>query len=64
GAGGGKNLADEYGVQFLGSVPIDIDVCKFSDTGKITICEKPNSEVADSFNSVVHKIEKHFNEFA
>ena len=36
GAGGGKNLADEYGVQFLGSVPIDIDVCKFSDTGNFS----------------------------
>ena len=64
GTGGGRNLADEYGVQFLGSIPIDIDVCKFSDTGKIAICEKPNSEVANSFNSIAHKIEEHFNEFA
>ena len=58
GAGGGKNLADEYGVQFLGYVPIDIDVCKFSDAGKITICEKPDSKVANSFKSIMYKIEQ------
>ncbi|MFZ0456310.1 MAG: Mrp/NBP35 family ATP-binding protein [Ignavibacteriaceae bacterium] len=60
GEGGGQKLADEYNVQFLGSIPIDIDARILSDKGKSIICEKPNSEVSNSFKSIVNKIEEHF----
>ena len=40
-SGGGKKLADEYNVQFLGSIPIDIDVRILSDKGEPIVWKKP-----------------------
>ncbi len=34
GKGGGERLARECGVPFLGSIPIDPELCRFSDMGK------------------------------
>jgi len=62
GSGGGKKLADDYGAQFLGSIPIDIDARIFSDKGKSIILEKPNCEVTKSFKSIVNLIEEHYQE--
>ncbi len=61
-SGGGKKLADEYSVQFLGSIPIDINVRILSDKGEPIVCEKPDLEVSHSFKSIVNKIEEHFKE--
>lgn len=61
-SGGGKKLADEYNVQFLGSIPIDIDVRILSDKGKPIVCEKPELEVSNSLKSIVSKIAEHFKE--
>jgi ATP-binding protein involved in chromosome partitioning len=63
-SGGGRKLAHELDVQFLGSIPIDIDARILSDKGKSIVCEKPGSEVSNSFKSIINKIEEHFNEFA
>ena len=57
GEGGGKKLADDYGVQFLGSVPIDIDARILGDKGKPIVLEKPNCEVTKTFKSIVNLIE-------
>jgi ATP-binding protein involved in chromosome partitioning len=62
GEGGGEKLAYEYNVKFLGSIPIDIDSRILSDKGKSIICEKPNSEVSQSFKSIVNEMEGHFKE--
>jgi len=62
GSGGGKKLADDYGAQFLGSIPIDIDARIFSDKGKSIILEKPNCEVTKAFKSIVNLIEEHYQE--
>jgi ATP-binding protein involved in chromosome partitioning len=59
-SGGGKKLADEYHVQFLGSIPIDINVRVLSDKGEPIVFKKPDSEVSISFKSIVNKIEEHF----
>jgi ATP-binding protein involved in chromosome partitioning len=52
-AGGGKKLAEDYDVQFLGSIPIDINARIFSDKGKSIILEKPDCEVTKSFKSML-----------
>ena len=61
-SGGGKKLAHEYNVQFLGSIPIDIDVRILSDKGESIICKKPSSEITHSFKSIVNEIKENFNE--
>ncbi|MDQ7816184.1 MAG: Mrp/NBP35 family ATP-binding protein [Melioribacteraceae bacterium] len=60
GSGGGKKMADDYGVQFLGSIPIDIDTRILSDKGKLIVLEKPGCEVTNAFKSIVKLIEEHY----
>jgi len=60
GEGGGITLAEKYEVQFLGSVPIDIDVRILSDKGKPIVLEKPDTEVSKSFKSIASLIRFHF----
>jgi len=60
GEGGGRKLADDHEVQFLGSIPIDIDARIFSDKGKSIILEKPDCEVTNSFKSIVNLLEEHY----
>ena len=56
GEGGGKKLAEDYGVPFLGSIPIDIDARILGDIGKPIVLEKPNCEVADTFKIITNAI--------
>lgn len=58
GEGGGKKLADDYGVPFLGSIPIDIDARILGDKGKPIVLEKPNSEVTNALKSIANLIEE------
>lgn len=64
GSGGGEKLASDYDVQFLGSIPIDIDARILSDKGKPIILEKPECEVSKAFKSIAglisEKIENQF----
>lgn len=60
GEGGGKKLADNYNIPFLGSIPIDIDTRILSDQGKPIVLEKPNCEVSKSFKSISELIQVHF----
>ena len=60
GEGGGKRLAEEFGVQFLGSIPIDIDARILGDKGRPIVLEKPDSEVSQSFKLISHTINNCF----
>lgn len=60
GEGGGKKLADDYDIEFLGSIPIDIDARILSDKGKPIVLEKPYCEVTNSFKTISRSIQKQF----
>ena len=60
GEGGGKKLADDYGIPFLGSIPIDIDARILGDNGKPIVLEKPDCEVTNAFRAIVNLIEEHY----
>jgi len=60
GSGGGKKMAEENDVHFLGSIPIDIDARILGDKGKPIILEKPNCEVTNAFKSIAGLIETHY----
>ncbi|MDZ7764778.1 MAG: Mrp/NBP35 family ATP-binding protein [Melioribacteraceae bacterium] len=62
GEGGGKRLADEFGVPFLGSIPIDIGARISGDSGKPVVLDKPSGEVSEAFSAIVESIENHFKE--
>lgn len=60
GEGGGKRLADKFGIPFLGSITIDIDARISGDSGKPVVLDKPTGEVSEAFSSIVESIENHF----
>ncbi|MCJ7720986.1 Mrp/NBP35 family ATP-binding protein [Candidatus Bathyarchaeota archaeon] len=54
--GGGKKVAQEFSVPFLGSIPLDPRVCEASDLGRPFIMEYPDSPAAKAFMEIVEKI--------
>jgi ATP-binding protein involved in chromosome partitioning len=60
--GGGKKVAQEYSVPFLGSIPLDPRICEASDLGHPFIMEHPNSPASTAFMEIVEKIKAYIQE--
>jgi len=56
GKGGGKRVADELGVDFLGEVPIDPRVVEGGDLGKPIVVFAPESEAAQAFKRLAGEV--------
>jgi ATP-binding protein involved in chromosome partitioning len=56
GKGGGKRVADELGVDFLGEVPIDPRVVEGGDLGKPIVVYAPESEAAQAFRHIAGEV--------
>ena len=56
-AGGGKRIAEELNIPFLGRIPIDPEICKDSDSGIPFIIEHMNSPATKAFMEIVKKVE-------
>ena len=57
GAGGGKRIAEELNVPFLGQIPIDPKICEEADKGASFLAENANSASAKAFKEIVKKVE-------
>lgn len=56
GSGGGKKAAEELGVPFLGSVPMEVAVREQGDTGMPIVMKKPDSPAGMAFLEIAKKI--------
>jgi ATP-binding protein involved in chromosome partitioning len=56
-SGGGRRIAEELKVPFLGSVPLDPRISEDSDNGKPFILEHSDSPAAKAFMDIVEKVE-------
>jgi len=56
GKDGGKRVADELGVDFLGEVPIDPRVVEGGDRGKPIVVYAPESEAAQAFRRLAGEV--------
>jgi len=63
-SGGGKKMAEETGVPFLGSIPIDPKVGMDSDKGLPFVIEHADSPAAKAFIEIVNKVEAYLKENA
>jgi len=54
--GGGEKLAQEFGLRFLGRIPIDPRVVDTGDTGRPFIAAYPESPTAKAFEELIRKI--------
>ena len=57
-SGGGKKIAEELGIPFLGSIPIDQKICEDADKGMSFIVEHVDSPATKAFMEIVRKIEQ------
>ncbi len=56
GEGGGKNLADEYDVPFLGEIPIGMEVREAGDKGTPVVISNPDSPQSIAFMKVAEEV--------
>ena len=52
GVGGGERLAAQYGVPFLGSLPLELRIREQTDGGKPTVVAEPQSTVAQRYHDI------------
>src|SRR6476661_8350815 len=56
GSGGGQKLCDEYGLNFLGQVPLGMEVREGGDKGTPVVVSFPDSPQAAAFNKVAEEV--------
>ncbi len=55
GEGGGELMSKDYGVDLLGSLPLDIHIRMQADGGKPTVIAEPDSKVAKIYKEIARK---------
>ncbi|GAA5170679.1 iron-sulfur cluster carrier protein ApbC [Viridibacterium curvum] len=56
GSGGGEKMCADYGVPFLGSLPLDIRIREQADGGTPTVVAAPESPIAEAYRSIARKV--------
>ncbi|CAN7598352.1 MULTISPECIES: iron-sulfur cluster carrier protein ApbC [unclassified Variovorax] len=56
GAEGGKKMAAQYNMEYLGALPLDINIRLQADSGKPTVVADPDGEVAGIYKSVARRV--------
>lgn len=56
GEGGGERLAHQYGIELLGSLPLDMRIREQTDGGKPTVVAEPKSASAKMYREIARKI--------
>ncbi|MCF8029569.1 MAG: P-loop NTPase [Desulfohalobiaceae bacterium] len=55
-SGGGERLAHEAGVQFLGRIPLDPEVVRNADQGKVTMSEDGDTPATRAYQEIINNI--------
>lgn len=55
GEGGGVAMAEKNKVDFLGSLPLDIKIRKYADSGKPTVVAEPDGRAAQIYKAIARK---------
>ncbi len=55
GEGGGNRMAEEYNVDFLGALPLDIHIREQADGGNPTVAAMPDSQVSLIYREIARK---------
>ena len=56
GHGGGQRMCDEYGVKFLGELPLNLSIREQADSGKPTVVAEPDSAISAIYKEIARKI--------
>ncbi|HET7649220.1 MAG TPA: iron-sulfur cluster carrier protein ApbC [Gammaproteobacteria bacterium] len=55
GTGGGERMAEQYGVPFLGSLPLDLRIREETDNGRPTVIAEPDSTIAQRYREIARR---------
>jgi ATP-binding protein involved in chromosome partitioning len=56
GADGGKNMAAEYGMDYLGALPLAMQIRVQADSGKPTVAADPDGDVAGIYKAIARQV--------
>jgi ATP-binding protein involved in chromosome partitioning len=56
GADGGKKMAAEYGVDYLGALPLNLSIREQADAGRPTVVSDPDGEIAALYKGVARQV--------
>jgi len=56
GAEGGKRMSAEYGVEYLGGLPLALTIREQADAGHPTVVSEPDGEIAAVYKAVARKV--------
>ena len=59
GAGGAAKMCTDFGVDFLGSLPLELSIRELADAGKPTVVGAPDSTAAELYRSIARKVAVH-----
>ncbi len=55
GQGGGQSMSEQYDVDFLGALPLDIRIREETDSGKPTVVAEPDSRIAQIYREIARR---------
>ena len=56
GEGGGKKMAEDYGLEYLGGLPLDIRIREQADSGRPTVVADPDGELAQQYRKIARRV--------
>lgn len=56
GAGGGARMAEQYGVELLGALPLDIRIRQDADGGHPSVVADPDGRIAEIYRDIARKV--------
>jgi ATP-binding protein involved in chromosome partitioning len=56
GAGGGQSLCAQYGVDFLGALPLTMEIREQADSGRPTVVADPDGKIAAIYKDIARRI--------
>jgi len=56
GHGGGERMCQEYGVDFLGNLPLNLSIREQADSGNPTVVAQPDSEITKIYKEIARKV--------
>ncbi len=56
GQGGGERMAAEYGVSYLGGLPLDLAIRQDTDAGQPTVASAPDSEISALYRAIARRV--------
>ncbi len=56
GADGGKKMAEQYGVDYLGALPLNLSIREQADAGRPSVVSDPDGEIAAIYKTVARQV--------